>query len=201
MSDLVNLEETRQTLRRLTVLALEANRALYDGLQTPDAEPSPERSKILNRILDELKPVREGFMLAIKASDIKLVSELHDMINYLMDWAWLEELGLSWTANDTHIERLSGQVVLYNHAIIALGVLPRLPENVITYPYGAYRDIPVPTTPGETLTRLQELESTIWKASQDPMSTVSRGAMRRTYGFFEATMWLVSNHFGKALGL
>jgi hypothetical protein len=201
MSDFMNLEETRQTLRRLTVLALEANRALYDGLQTPDAQPSPERSRIFNRILDELKPIREGFMLAIKTSDFKLVSELHDIINHLMDWAWLEELGLSWTSYDAHIERLGGQVVLYNHAVVALGVLPRLPQNIITYPYGAYRDIPVPSTPGETLTRLQELEDTIWKASHEPMSTVSRGAMRRTYGFFEATVWLVSNHFGGNFGI
>src|SRR5688500_4653857 len=110
MSDLVNLEETRQTLRRLTTLALETNRALYDGLQSPDSEPSPERSQILNRILDELKPMREGFMLALKTADVKLVSELHDIIHYLMDWAWLQELGLSWTAFDAQVERPAGQV-------------------------------------------------------------------------------------------
>lgn len=200
MSDLMNLDEARQTLRKLTVLALETTQALYDGLQNPDAEPSPERSAALNRILEELKPMREGFILAFRTPDVALASELHDLINYLIDWQWLHELGLRWETDD-QIERLGGQVVMYQHAVIAMGVLPRLPGNVITYPYGQYRDIPVPSTPGETLTRLEELENTIWAASSEPVRSLSRGALRRTYGFFEATTWLIANHLGNAIGL
>ena len=199
MSDLTNLEDARQTLRKLTLVALDANRALFDGLQTPDAEPSPERRATLNRIVDDLKPMREGFMLAVRASDVKVESELRYLIAMLVDWTWLEELGLRWTTDDP-LERPTGQVVLYQHAVIAMGILPRLPRQAVTHPSGTYTDIPVPTTPGATLTRLQELENTIYAASSEPVNALSRGAVRRTYGFFEATTWLIANHLGNVVG-
>src|SRR5260370_2690844 len=100
MSDLMNLEDARQTLRKLTLLALDANRALFDGLQTPDVEPSPERRATLNRIVDDLKPMREGFMMAARASDVKVASELRYLIAMLVDWTSLEALGLRWTTDD-----------------------------------------------------------------------------------------------------
>ena len=129
-----------------------------------------------------------------------MASELRDLISHLIDWTWLNDLGLRWTT-DEPLERLGGQVILYQHALIALGILPRLPTNMVTYPHGAYADIPVPSTPGQTLTRLEELESTIWAAASEPVSALSRGAVRRTYGFFEATIWLIANHLGDAIGL
>ena len=107
---------------------------------------------------------------------------------------------MRWTT-DEPLERLSGQIVLYQHALIALGILPRLPTNAVTFPHGVYADIPIPSTPGETLTRLEELERTIWAASSEPVNAISRGAVRRTYGFFEATIWLIANHLGDVVGL
>jgi hypothetical protein len=199
MSDLMNLEDTRQVLRQLTVIALTANRALYDGLQSPNSEPSVERRATLNRILGDLKPMREGFMLTLRTSDVRLASELRDLIHHLMDWNWLEELGLRWNT-DEPLERLGGQVVLYQHAIIALGVLPRLPANAVTFPHGKYADIPVPSTPGETLDRLEELERTIWAASSEPVNALSRDAVRRTYGFFDATTWLIATYLKDIVG-
>ncbi len=199
MSDLMNLEDTRQVLRQLTIVALTANRALYDGLQSPNSEPSLERRATLNRFLGDLKPMREGFMLTLRTSDVKLASELRDLINHLMDWNWLEELGLRWTT-DEPLERLGGQVVLYQHAIIALGVLPRLPANAVTFPHGQYADIPVPSTPGETLNRIEELERTIWAASSEPVNALSRDAVRRTYGFFDATTWLIATYLKDIVG-
>ncbi len=199
MSDLLNLEDSRQTLRHLMIVALEANRALYDGLNSPNAEPPTERRATLNRILDDLTPMREGFMLSLRASDVVLASELRDLVDRLIDWSWLNELGLRWTT-DEPLERLGGQVVLYQHALVALGVLPRLPSVAVTFPHGAYADIPVPSTPGETLTRLEELEKTIWAASSEPVNAISRAAVRRTYGFFEATIWLIANYLGDVVG-
>src|SRR5450432_2073657 len=193
MSDLMNLEDARRVLRQLTLVALDANRVLFDGLQHPDSEPSPERQLIFNRILENLAPIREGFMLALRTSDVALASELRALIDHLIDWSWLAEVGLRWNT-EAELERLDGQVVLYQHALIAFAVMPRLPSSAITYPYGAYSDIPVPTTPGQTLTRLEELESTIWAASTEPVRTLSRGALRRTYGFFDATTWLIATH-------
>ncbi len=200
MSDFLDLGDARRTLRTLIVNALEANRALYDGLQHPAAEPPPEHRATLNRILAHLMQTREGFALSSRASDITLASELRDLIPYLIDWTWLEDMGLRWTT-DEPLEKLGGQVILYEHALIALGVLPRLPSSAVTYPLGAYADIPVPGTPGQTLTRLEELENTIWAASNEPLSAISRDALRRTYGFFEATIWLIANHLGGAIGL
>src|SRR4026208_2606679 len=129
MSELLNLDDTRQTLRQLAIVAFEANRALYDGLQSPNSEPSAERRVVLNRILDHLTQTREGFALALRTSDVAMASELRDLINHLIDWTWLNDLGLRWTT-DEPLERLGGQVVLYQHALIALGMLPRLPTNM-----------------------------------------------------------------------
>lgn len=199
MSDLNNLEDAKQTLRQLTLLSLDANRALYDGLQHPNSEPSSESRAMLNRTLENLRPMREGFMLALRVPDMTVTSELRAIINYLVDWSWLNEIGLRWNT-DAPLEKLGGQVVLYQHAVIALGVLPRLPSNVVTFPGGKYADIPVPGTPGETLNRLEELENTIWAAATEPIGALSRGAVRRTYGFFEATTWLIATYLGKVVG-
>ncbi len=200
MSDLTNLEDARQTLRRLTIAALEAIRTLHDGLHQPDTTPPLERRAALNRVLEDLVKTREGFMLALRMSDVTLASELRDLLGYLTDWSWLNELGLRWVT-DEPLERLSGQVILYQHALIALGMLPRLPNHAVTYPHGAYRDIPVPSTPGQTLSRLEELEHTIWAAATEPVRTLPRDSVRRTYGFFEATTWLIANHLGNVVGL
>jgi hypothetical protein len=199
MPELQNLDDARQTLRQLAIIALEANRVLYDGLQSPSIEPSAERRAVLNHILAHLTQMREGFMLALRTSDVAMASELRDLIAHLMNWTWLNELGLRWTTEEP-LERLGGQVILYQHALIALGILPRLPTNAVTYPHGAYADIPIPATPGQTLTRLEELEKTIWAVSSEPVGAVSRGAVRRTYGFFEATTWLIANHLGNVVG-
>jgi|GEM_PF-5911026 len=40
MSELLNLEDARRTLRLLTIAALDANRMLFSGLQNPEVEPS-----------------------------------------------------------------------------------------------------------------------------------------------------------------
>ena len=199
MSDLSNLDDAKQTLRQLTLTSLDANRALFDGLKHPNSEPSIENRAMLNRTLENLRPMREGFMLALRVPDVKVSSELRAIMNYLVDWSWLNELGLRWNTGEP-LEKLGGQVVLYQHAVIALGILPRLPSNAVTFPGGKYADIPVPASPGETLTRLEELENTIWAASSEPVGAIPPGAVRRTYGFFEATTWLIATHLGNVVG-
>ncbi|HLY28544.1 MAG TPA: hypothetical protein VKQ72_19510 [Aggregatilineales bacterium] len=193
MSALTDLDDARQTLRQLTLVALDANRALFDGLQHPAEQPSQEQSQVLNRIRENLMPMREGFMLVVRMSDLSLVSELRALLDILVDWHWLEELGLHWEGG-REIERPKGQIVLYQHAVIAFGMLPRLPRSAVTYPFGQYTDIPVPKSPGETLNRLEELEQTIFAAASEPMAALPRGALRRTYGFFDATTWLIATH-------
>jgi hypothetical protein len=193
MSDFLALDEARRTLRRLTVIAMEANRTLSDGLNAPSRPPSPEQAAVRNRILDELSAMREGFMLASKASDLALPDELRELLGRLADWSWLSELGLRWTT-DAPLERLGKQVILYQHALVALGVLPRLPAEAITYPRRSYRDIIPPGSASATLSRLEELEQTIWRSAGEPLGAISPEAVRRTYAFFEATTWLITHH-------
>src|SRR5664279_2661840 len=81
MSDLMNLEDARRALRHLTLVALDANRVLFDGLQHPESEPSPERQAIYNRILENLALMSEGFTLALRTSDVTLASELRALID------------------------------------------------------------------------------------------------------------------------
>jgi hypothetical protein len=69
----------------------------------------------------------------------------------------------------------------------------------VTYPKSSrtYADIPVPHTPGEVLARIEELEQVIWEAGERPIAAVEPDPLRRTYGFFETSAWLVSQHLHK----
>jgi hypothetical protein len=200
MADLLSLDEARQTLRRLTVIAIEANRTLNDSMTNPHLPPTPEQTSVRLRILDELVKMREGFLLALKTSDFRLTSELQDLLTLLVDWTWLQELGLRWET-DGPLEKVGSQVILYQHALIALGVLPRLPAQAVTYPRSAtnpyfadYHDITAPGSPGATLDRLDELEKTMYRAANEALIRLPGPSVRRTYGFFEATTWLTTTH-------
>jgi hypothetical protein len=37
----------------------------------------------------------------------------------------------------------------------------------------------------------------VWKAGERPIAAVEREPLRRTYGFFETSAWLVSQHVRK----
>lgn len=199
MSDLLSIDEARQTLRRLTVIALEANRTLNDSLNAPHRPPTHEQVSVRQRILDELAKMREGFILTWKIDQTSDASELQALLALLIDWTWLNDLGLSWQT-DAPLEHLTNQVILYNHALIAMGILPRLPSEAITFPTHKYSDIDPPGTPGATLTRLEELEQVIWRATSEPLAALPSGAVRRTYGFFEATAWLATHHLRGVVG-
>ncbi len=194
MSDLLSLDEARQTLRAMTVIALEAHRTFTDALDQPARYPSPEQSATRERILAALVKIREGFMLALHTSDVG--DDMRRLIQDIVDWTWLNELGLRGYA-DEPLEKLDGQVIVYQHALIALGVLPRLPITAITFPHrsfnGSYRDITPPSTPGAVLDRIEELEKTVWRMMSEPLNALPGASVRRTYGFFEATTWLVAH--------
>ncbi len=95
-------------------------------------------------------------------------------------------------------ERIRHQLLAFGMAAVALGYLPRLPADHITFPHSfskpaTYADIPTPDTPAELLSRIDELE----KMTQHLMSgnlqqLLNRryGALRRTYGFFETSAHL-----------
>ena len=200
MSELANLEDAKQTLRNLAITATETVTALHDGLTRPEADSEAHHRTVLNRSLKSAAQTREGFLLSLRTSEVAMAAELRILVGYLIDWSWLDDLGLRW-ATDEPLERLSGQIVLYQHALVALGVLPRLPSNAVTHPYRTYSDVPVPESPGAMLDRLEEIERTVWSASSEPVKSLPREAVRRTYGFFEATTWLLANHMADLIGL
>ncbi|MCC6454142.1 MAG: hypothetical protein IT328_04315 [Caldilineaceae bacterium] len=96
------------------------------------------------------------------------------------------------------VERVRQQLLAFGMAVVALGHLPRLPSKQITFPHSystppTYSDIPVPSTPGEMLWRIEELEQMVWRLMSDDLHDLVQrryGSLRRTYGFFETSAWL-----------
>ncbi len=117
------------------------------------------------------------------------------MQHVLLDWGWLEAMGLSTVAGG-QVELVGVQLIAYRHALVALGLLPRLPAQVITFPQRnpTYSDVPVPAMPSQTLERIEEIEQVLYQASLVPLNELDFDAVRRTYAFFEASAWLV-NHY------
>lgn len=163
---------------------------------------------ILQQVRDYLGTVREGFVLSVRSTDVADKDEARYLLDrVLLDWDSLtSELGIdaevSPEGNDTsepiQLELVRGQLLAFGMAAIALGALPRLPANQITFPHSysdppTYADIAPPSTPGEMLVRIEELEKMIWQMMENDLGFLVRksyGSVRRTYGFFESSAWL-----------
>lgn len=167
---------------------------------------------VLQQARDYLSRVREGFVLSVRTADITSTDELGFLLErVLLDWETLQvELGIlepDSPQEPKQVEAVRDQLLAFGMAAIALGMLPRLPTEEITFPKSyrmppTYADIPVPGSPAAMLQRIEELEKTIWQiASQDLVELAERryAPLRRTYGFFESSAWLVrheSTRFG-----
>ena len=166
-------------------------------------EPLPvDRQAYLGLTLHHIDHVREGFKITLRTTSVRDLSELRDLIQEtLMTWDWLEAFNLE-LEPDTQIHYPLEQTLAFAHSLVTLGVLPRLPAWAVTYPdYPAtYADIPVPHTPGEILARIDELETVLSEATARPQRAADPEPLRRTYGFFETSAWLVSRHLGLFLG-
>lgn len=101
-------------------------------------------------------------------------------------------------AESAALEKVRHQVMAFAMAAVALGFLPKLPSKAITFPHSyssppTYSDIPVPATAGEMLSRIEEMQSTLWQMMSNDMGHLIQrcyGPVRRTYGFFEVSAWL-----------
>ena len=172
---------------------------------------------ILQQARDYLSEVREGFALSVRTERVIRRSELRYLVDQvLLDWnsIW-DELGLteeaqsdrSSTAMSSHPseqteksspERIRHQLLAFGMAMTAFGHLPKLPAEKITFPHSystpaTYADISAPDTPGEMLVRIEELEQMIWRLMTVDLQLLLNqryGALRRTYGFFEASAHL-----------
>lgn len=129
------------------------------------------------------------------------MSELRGLVQHILtDWSWLQELNITLAPGD-QIETLGQQLVVYNHALVALAVLPRLPAQAITFPQPrpTYGDVPAPVLPGEMLARIEEMEHMIYQADMKPVRALDYAPLRRTYAFFEASSWLVDSYLDPLL--
>lgn len=97
------------------------------------------------------------------------------------------------------VVRVSSQeLVAIDHARLVFAVMPRVPEAEVHWPIGrrAYADISPPRRPSELVERIEELERELWRtAAGRPFSPLAPAA-RRTFGFFDAAVWLGSHIIG-----
>jgi hypothetical protein len=204
MSEIINLNATRETLRNLSEIVELTRQTLAERLQHVeqlDWLNHPGQSGQLAKALEHLADIREGFVLSQRNSPQITLSELQTLVQHvLVDWHWIDALNLSLMPN-TQIETLGQQLVAYNHALVALSVLPRLPAAAVTFPQPTptYSDVDVPSLPGEMLTRIEEIEQVIYQAEIKPIHSLDYSRFRRTYAFFEASSWLIDNYLAKLL--
>lgn len=199
------MHATRQTLRELARVVRVTRQMLATILQQesrPDREATAGRSGQLADTLQHLEDVREGFILSQRTSPHHSLSELRALVEHiLLDWDWLTSFDLTLTPG-SHIEPVEQQLVVYNHALVALAILPHLPAEAITYPQKrpTYADLAVPALPVELLARIEELEQVIYQVEVMPDQTPAYSPMRRTYAFFEASSWLINRYLDPLLG-
>jgi hypothetical protein len=212
--DFVAIGELADTTKQFIYLGLAHNIRGADRSSGMDQV----RQMVLQQARDYVSRVREGFVLSVRTADVSSADELGYLLErVLLDWdALSEELGLDpayKTAqnpaerSEDPIEQVRDQLLAFGMAAVALGMLPRLPDAEVTFPKSyskpaTYADIPVPSSPAAMLQRIEELEKMIWQiASHDLVELAERSynPLRRTYGFFESSAWLVrrdSERFG-----
>jgi hypothetical protein len=169
---------------------------LGQAVHYPTQRPTVKQQFLLSDTLEHLGEVREGFVLSQRTSPRAEMGELRRLVQHvLLDWGWLEAMGFS-TAAGGQVELVGVQLIAYQHALVALGLLPHLPAQAITFPqpYPTYSDVPVPAMPSQTLERIEEIEQVLYQAGLVPLDELDFDAVRRTYAFFEASAWLV-NHY------
>jgi hypothetical protein len=201
--------ELAETVTQLLALGLQDNTELGRSSR-PRAKRGVEQIEqlILQQARDYLAEVREGFVLSVRTNQLSQRAEVRFLLDQvLLDWnALSRELGLATTAENSPessdalgpLAQVRQQLLAFGMATIALGQLPKLPAEKVTFPYSyndppTYSDIPAPETPGAMLSRIAELEQMIWQLmSGDLQGLLNRryGALRRTYGFFEVSAHL-----------
>ncbi|MEZ4728311.1 MAG: hypothetical protein R3E79_14350 [Caldilineaceae bacterium] len=209
MYKFASVGELAETVTQLLALGLQygtelgqpSGRRNKSGIEKIERADSPTSTQYLSE-------VREGFVISLRTTQLTQKAELRFLLDrVLIDWnAFSRELGLEQTDDHTteqgdpthRLERVRQQLLAFGMAATALGQLPKLPAEQVTFPYSyndppTYSDIPAPHTPGAVLSRIEELEQMVWQLmSGDMQHLLNRryGALRRTYGFFEVSAHL-----------
>jgi hypothetical protein len=208
----VSIGEMAETTTQMLSLGLQ-HKTNLGGKRPPSRTSGVERIEqmILQQAKRYLGEVREGFVLSAQTTRVASHRELQFLLErVLLDWTQLShELGLEEGSGapetelgqtPAKVERVRQQLLAFGMAATALGYLPRMPAEEITFPYSysnppTYSDIPAPDTPGEMLWRIEELEQMVWRLmSNNLQELVERryGSLRRTYGFFESSAQLAN---------
>lgn len=204
MSQLTELTATREILRELARIVKSTRQHLATMMQAkewPNNHLASKQTGQFAATLDHIGDVREGFILSQRMTPHMTFAELRGLVeDILLDWKWVQELNLTF-APSQEVTPLGEQLVVYNHALVALSILPRLPANAITFPQRqpSYRDVSPPAVPNEMLARIEEIERIIYQTEVGPLKNVAYGPFRRTYAFFEASNWLVDNYLASLL--
>ncbi len=196
MSRLEDVEAAKEALRVLARVVKTTHDTLLQVIAHPKQQPTPEQQHHFSDTLDHIEDVREGFVLSQRTSALTSLAEVKWLVQrVLLDWQWVEAMGLSLAPGD-EIELVDNQLIAYQHALVALGMLPRLPARAVTFPqpHPTYADVPVPAMPSQLLERIEEIEGVLYRAGLVPADELAFEPLRRTYAFFEASLWLV-NHY------
>ena len=206
--EFMSIGELAETTTQLLALDLQYGSGKSSaGSQTSDRQV---KHFVLQKARDYLAEAREGFVLSVRTGQVTGRAELRFLIEQVLT-NWREfsaELGLAdgSTApeNDGAIpepQRIRSQLLAFGMAAVALGQLPRLPADQVTFPYSygqppTYADIDAPSSPGAMLQRIEEAAQMLWQLMDaDAQELVKHryGPLRRTYGFFEASAHLAVN--------
>jgi hypothetical protein len=201
MSRLEGVEAARESLRTLAKVIKATHQVLFQSVHDPLRSSIRQRQRQLSETLEHMGEVREGFVLSQRMPLPLELRELRELIQHvLLNWGWVEDMGLLMTPGD-QVELVEDQIIAYQHALVALGVLPRLPAEIITFPQPgpSYADLSAPGSPSELLDRIEEIERVVYRASVKPLDELTVGPLRRTYAFFETSSWLVTHYLPPVL--
>jgi hypothetical protein len=201
MSRIGNVEAARESVRVLVRVVKATHDTLAHSVYHPRQLPSREHQRQLSDTLEHMGSVREGFVLSQRMPLPVELGELRELIQHvLLNWGWVEDMGLLMARSD-QVELVGDQIIAYQHALVAMGILPRLPAHVVTFPqpHPTYADVPVPVAPGELLERIEEIERVLYQAGITPSDRLASGPLRRTYAFFEASSWLIETYLPPSL--
>jgi hypothetical protein len=206
--DFASIGELAETTTQLLALDLQRGTAAI-AADKRGAGDQQVKQFVLQKARDYLSEVREGFMLSVRTGQATDRTELRFLLDrVLTDWHGLsEELGLDEAQarvsqeQASDLEQVRRQLLAFGMAAIALGQLPRLTAEQITFPYSygqpaTYADIDAPRSPGAMLQRIEEATQMLWQVmAGDAKQLIKRryGPLRRTYGFFESSALLASH--------
>lgn len=169
-------------------------------LVAPHVQVPEGAQQAFGHALSHLGNVREGFAVSFRTGDGASRSELRALVGaFLFDWdSASRALGFD-AAPDDNVVLPHVQLLSFAHSYVTMGIMPSMPPDAVTFPQPrrSYADIHAPGTPGEVLQRIEELEEVVSEAETEPLAQIDAGRLRRTYGFFETSAWLVAYHAAK----